>query len=604
MKRRYCIWELAFLDILASGKAPGSRLPASISRARRGAKSLPGYLRNVNGLAIVLSCSAGASRASHPILSGRLTLMTLRSRGLIRPRVLLPVAGVITALAVGLALAGGPGPRRIVDAGASTGCAVRYHVSTQWNTGFTAALTITNEGSPITSWTLRYAYAGGQSLAQGWSGTWTQRGGDVTVTSESWNGRLATGGSAQIGANFGYRGTNPAPAAFTVNGMTCTGSAITPVSPTTPARSPVPSPEPKPTATASAPAAAPPSKPAAPGRAPQLQVRGNLLVDARGQQVVLHGVDRSGTEFACVQNFGIFDGPGDRASIDAMRAFGVNAVRIPLNEACWNGESYVHPAYAGPAYRSAIEKYVSLLNASGMVAILDLHWTDGAYDGSAAACSAAQATCQKPMPDAAQAVPFWTSVARTFKGDNAVVFDLFNEPYPEQADHGDEAEGWQCWLRGGTCAGIGYPVAGMQSLVSAVRGTGASNVLMLGGLEWANDLTGWLAHEPADPDHDLAAAWHSYNFNACSTPACWTAQVAPVLARVPVIAGEIGENDCAAAYIEPLMSWLDAAHGSYLAWAWNTDFNCASGPGLISNYNGTPTAYGAGFESHISALAG
>jgi endoglucanase len=265
---------------------------------------------------------------------------------------------------------------------------------------------------------------------------------------------------------------------------------------------------------------------------------------------------------------------------------------------------YVNSAYSGAAYQSAIEKYVSLLNASGMVAILDLHWTDGAYAGAFSACSAAQATCQKPMPDAAQAVPFWMSVARTFKGNDAVVFDLFNEPYPEKADNGDEAAGWACWLSGGTCAGIDYPAAGMQTLVNAVRGTGASNVLMLGGLEWANDLTGWLANEPADPDHDLAASLHSYNFNACSTQSCWTAQIAPVMAKVPVIAGEIGENDCADSYINPLMSWLDSEHASYLAWAWNTDFNCSSGPGLITSYDGTPTAFGAGFESHISALAG
>jgi endoglucanase len=534
--------------------------------------------------------------------------MMLRSRDLIRPRVLLPVVGLITALAAAFALTTGSGPLGIVDTGASVGCSVSYSVSSQWNTGFTAALTITNEGSPITSWNLQYAYAGNQSLSQGWSGTWAQSGSNVTVTSESWNGSLATGGSAQVGANFGYSGTNTAPATFTVNGTTCTGSATAPaspsaapLSPTAPAQSPTPGP----TATAPAPpATSPPAPPASPGSAPQLQVQGNMLVNAGGQQVVLHGVDRSGTEFACVQDFGIFDGPSDQTSITAMKSFGVNAVRIPLNEACWNGESYVNSAYSGAAYQSAIEKYVSLLNASGMVAILDLHWTDGAYTGASSACSSAQATCQKPMPDAAQAVPFWTSVARTFKGNDAVVFDLFNEPYPEKADNGDEAAGWQCWLSGGTCAGIGYPVAGMQTLVNAVRGTGASNVLMLGGLEWANDLTGWLAHEPADPDHDLAASLHSYNFNACSTQSCWTGQIAPVMAKVPVIAGEIGENDCADSYINPLMSWLDSEHASYLAWAWNTDFNCSTGPGLITNYNGTPTAYGAGFESHISALAG
>jgi endoglucanase len=522
--------------------------------------------------------------------------------------VLIPVAGLAVAAAAATALTAGPSPLRIVDAGASVGCSVSYSVSSQWNTGFTAAVTVTNVGSPVTSWTLRYGYSGNQSLSQGWSGNWSQSGSSVTVTNAAWNGTLATGGSAQLGANFAYSGSNPAPAAFTLNGTACTGSATASAAPVTSSAAPAPTPSatapapsPTPTPTPSAPAAPPTSS----GTAPQLQVSGNALVNAQGQPVVLRGVDRSGTEFACVQNFGIFDGPSDQASVTAMKSFGINAVRVPLNEACWNGESYVNAAYSGAAYQSAIENYVSLLNSSGIVAILDLHWTDGAYTGASSACSSSQATCQKPMPDTAQAVPFWTSVAKTFKGNNAVVFDLFNEPFPEKAANGDETEGWSCWLSGGSsCAGIGYSVAGMQALVNAVRGTGATNVLMLAGLEWANDLTGWLAHEPTDPDHDLAASWHSYNFNACSTPSCWTSQIAPVIAKVPVITGEIGENDCADTYVNPLMSWLDSEHASYLAWAWNTDFNCASGPGLITSYDGTPTAYGAGVESHLSALAG
>jgi endoglucanase len=338
------------------------------------------------------------------------------------------------------------------------------------------------------------------------------------------------------------------------------------------------------------------------GTAPQLHVVGNKLVSADGQQVVLHGVDRSGTEYECVQNHGIFDGPHNTTSIDAMKAVGVNAVRVPLNEACWLGYSYVPAADSGARYQAAIKSYVKLLNANGMDVILDLHWTTGTYTGPASACSTAEATCQKPMPDAAGAIPFWTSVASTFKGNNSVIFDLFNEPYPEQADHGNLAEGWQCWLKGGSCAGISYPVAGMQSMVNAVRSTGASNVLMLGGLTWSNDLDGWLSHEPVDPDHNLAASWHSYNFNACSTQACWTSQIAPLIAKVPLIAGEIGENNCQDSYIASLTSWLNSEHASYLAWAWNTDFNCYSGPGLINNYNGTPTAYGAGYESDLHSL--
>jgi endoglucanase len=352
---------------------------------------------------------------------------------------------------------------------------------------------------------------------------------------------------------------------------------------------------------ASLPSSAPPLR--GPATVPQLRVSGNELVSASGQWVVLHGVDRSGTEYECVQGHGIFDGPSGQASASPMRSLGINAVRVPLNEACWNGESYVKPAYAGARYRAAIEAYVRLLNASGMIVILDLHWTDGAYTGNSSACSSAEATCQKPMPDAAHAVPFWTSVAHAFKGNDAVIFDLFNEPYPERADGGNETEGWQCWRNGGECAGIPYRVAGMQTLVNAVRSTGASNVIMLGGLEWANDLTGWVSHQPADPDHSLVASWHSYNFNACNMRSCWASQIDPVTAKVPVIAGEIGENDCADTYVDPLMSWLNSKSTSYLAWAWNTDFNCASGPGLITSYTGTPTGFGAGYESELHMLA-
>jgi endoglucanase len=71
---------------------------------------------------------------------------------------------------------------------------------------------------------------------------------------------------------------------------------------------------------------------------------------------------------------------------------------------------------------------------------------------------------------------FWTSVANTFKNDTSVVFDLFNEPYPDRAASASASasdQAWTCWRDGGTCPGIGYDVAGMQDMLDAVRGTGA-----------------------------------------------------------------------------------------------------------------------------------
>ena len=345
--------------------------------------------------------------------------------------------------------------------------------------------------------------------------------------------------------------------------------------------------------------------------APQLHVSGNKLVNANGQQVVLHGVDRSGTEYRCVgggvsgvPGYGIFDGPHDQASVAAIKSWGVNAVRVPLNEACWNAENYVDSAYAGANYQSAIEAYVKLLNANGIVAILDLHWSDGLYTGSYSGCSSAEAICGKPMPDLAESVPFWSSVANAFKGNDAVIFDLFNEPDPNRALP-TETAAWQCWLNGGSyCTpGIRYRVAGMQTLVDTIRATGANNVIMLGGLASAHDLTRWLTYKPIDPDHNLAASWHSYNASTCDTRSCWASQIAPVIAQVPVIAGEIGENDCTDDYISKVMSYLDSKSTSYLAWTWNADSTCSSGPGLITSYTGTPTAYGKGYESHLQSLA-
>jgi hypothetical protein len=281
----------------------------------------------------------------------------------------------------------------------------------------------------------------------------------------------------------------------------------------------------------------------------------------------------------------------------------VNAVRVPLNEACWNGESYVQPQYRGANYRRAVEAYVRLLNRNGIAAILDLHFTDGLYTGLHAHCkTTSAAVCQKPMPDAAQAIPFWTSMAKTFMNNNAVIFDVFNEPFPARVT--GEAQAWRCWLRGSDCTGLGidYQVAGMQSLVTAIRSTGARNLIIIGGLAYADDLTGWLAHAPRDPAHNLAVSWHSYSWNACVTVSCWNSQVAPVIARIPVIAGEIGESGCADTFVDRLARWLDAHSTGYLAWAWNTSFDCSAGPSLITSYSGSPTPYGAGFRSHLRSL--
>src|SRR6266487_1361668 len=129
-----------------------------------------------------------------------------------------------TLVAAGVMGASAATGQAAAPAAASSVCQVTYTVNSDWGTGFSIAINITNNGPAITSWTLGYAYAGNQKIAQGWSGNWSQSGENITVTSASWNGSLATGGSTQIGANFSYTGTNTAPTVFTLNGGTCNGS--------------------------------------------------------------------------------------------------------------------------------------------------------------------------------------------------------------------------------------------------------------------------------------------------------------------------------------------------------------------------------------------
>src|SRR4051812_49860231 len=105
---------------------------------------------------------------------------------------------------------------------------------------------------------------------------------------------------------------------------------------------------------------APAADAAPPGRG--LHVAGNRLVDSTGRVVRFHGVNRAGTEYSCIQGWGIFDGPSDAASLQAIAAWHVNAVRIPLNEDCWLGINGVKPQMSGATYRDAIVRYVGLLH--------------------------------------------------------------------------------------------------------------------------------------------------------------------------------------------------------------------------------------------------
>jgi hypothetical protein len=360
--------------------------------------------------------------------------------------------------------------------------------------------------------------------------------------------------------------------------------------------------------------------PAAGAAAPlSIGVAGNHFVDGAGQTIRLLGVDHPSFEYACQQGWGYSDGHMNGADAAAVAAWNANAVRVPLNEDCWlgiNGEPSEsqgeHLTVAG--YRAAVASYVAALNAAGLYAILDLHWS---------APAGMVADGQQPMPDE-HSPAFWSSVASTFRTDPAVVFDVFNEPFspadPRSGDDPKHPVSWACWRDGGctvpayensgTRTRTTYPAVGMQALVTAIRKAGATQPLLIGGLDYANDLTGWLADAPADPLSQEAADFHDYQGKTCDDVPCWNSQIAPVAASVPVVTGEFDEEVCSPdGFDSEYMSWADAHGIGYLAWGWwvlsPAEISAAgcSAFYLLSSYGGTAAApNGTSVRTHLLSL--
>ncbi len=104
-------------------------------------------------------------------------------------------------------------------------CQVTYSVTSQWTGGFQGSMALTDLGDPLNGWTLAFTFPDpGQKVTQGWNATWSQSGSTVTAASMSWNGSLATGASLTLGLIGSWTTSNPAPATFSLNGVTCRGS--------------------------------------------------------------------------------------------------------------------------------------------------------------------------------------------------------------------------------------------------------------------------------------------------------------------------------------------------------------------------------------------
>ena len=302
-------------------------------------------------------------------------------------------------------------------------------------------------------------------------------------------------------------------------------------------------------------------------------VNGNTICTADGRPHLFHGVDRPSLEWSSV-------GEGlSAADFQQMASWNANVVRIALNQAFWLAASPVYD----PGYAPRVDSAVAWAEAAGLDVILDLHWSDAGVLGSC------RASCQQKMPDA-NSLTFWSDVATRYQNDGHILFELYNEPHNVS---------WSVWQSGGD-TGDGWQAVGMQQLYDTVRATGAQNLVVIGGLDWAYDLSGVPAHRIAGTN--IVYATHAYTGGASEMLArFWDVYWGFLTATDPVLVTEFGDRTpaCSTTYGADVIAYADQHAAGWTAWAWYP--NGCTFPSLIEDWAGTPSSLGAVVKAALGA---
>lgn len=333
--------------------------------------------------------------------------------------------------------------------------------------------------------------------------------------------------------------------------------------------------------------------------------QGHLIYGADNQPYLFHGVARDDLEYLC-KGDGHYS-PQELAYMGLGNSsaqgtyWGANTVRLLLSENFW---LYGSPSqHCSPSdYHAFIKKIVDTLNGLQLNVILNLQWTNAGGQSPSAGDGWA-------LPDS-DSVTFWKQVAPIYQSYDNVLFEIYNEPHIYTSNN------WSCWRNGcqvyndasGTHdhSTYNYMGVGMQTLLDAIRHTGANNLVLAAGLDWGFDLS-------QIPTYHLSGSnvvydTHPYSYGL-KQPGYWDAAFGNISAIYPVISAESGVYDCSTQYMQQLMTYFDTHNIGWIGWAWIISYSdpCHY-PQIISNYNGSPIA-GMGqleyrhLQSYLTLLA-
>lgn len=311
----------------------------------------------------------------------------------------------------------------------------------------------------------------------------------------------------------------------------------------------------------------------------QLHTEGNRILNSKGETVRLRGVNAASMEFTS-------DGQGHilKTVNVAIQDWHVNIIRLPLAQDRWFGKA-PEQTNGSDAYRALVHQVVDACASQGCYIILDLHWSDCNEWGTNIG--------QHSLPDL-NSVEFWKDFAPVYANNPAVLFDLYNEPHDVT---------WDQWLKGGRITDRPngrrsgrprtYDAVGMQQMLDTVRATGAKNVVIAGGLDWAYDFSGILdGRQLSDPTgYGVIYANHCYDNKHDSVDA-WIAKMEQATAKLPVIVSEFGGSSGPSREVHwdnwllHVLQALDDHQWSYTAW----DLHPGAGPTLMTrDWSYTPS---------------
>jgi endoglucanase len=95
-------------------------------------------------------------------------------------------------------------------------CSATYAITSQWQGGFGANITVRAGNAAINGWTVRWTFGSGQTVTQLWNGDLTTSGSSITVRNLSYNGQLGANATTTFGFNGAWSSSNPVPT------LTCT----------------------------------------------------------------------------------------------------------------------------------------------------------------------------------------------------------------------------------------------------------------------------------------------------------------------------------------------------------------------------------------------